>query len=97
LKKGKNKSNSLSKFYWLSSSALHNWYILTNFSTFFASKLFLILDHTKSFLDKIRSIDAELVGHAHKFDMKLLSLCGIGFSVCCAHACQALPLTVGVN
>jgi len=24
--------------------------------------------------------------------MKLQSLCGIGFSVCCAHASQALPL-----
>jgi len=33
-KKEKNKSNSLSQFWWLSSSALHNRYNLTNFSVF---------------------------------------------------------------
>ena len=47
-----NNSNSLSKFYWLSSSALQNQYILTNFSAFSASKLFLMLDHTKPYVQK---------------------------------------------
>jgi len=28
----------------------------------------LILDHTKSCIDKIHSTDAELAGHAHKLD-----------------------------
>jgi len=54
---------------------------LTNFSAFTVSKLFLILDHTKSYAEKIHSIDAELVEHAHKLDMKLHSLCGNGFSL----------------
>jgi len=70
-KKEKNKSNSLTKFQWLSSSALHNRYILSNFSAFSASKLFLILDHTKSYVEKMHSVDAELAGHAHKLHMKL--------------------------
>jgi len=30
---------------------------------------------------KIYIIDAELVGHAHKLDVKLQSLCGSGFSL----------------
>jgi len=50
------------------------------------------LDHTKSYVEKIHSIDAELVGYAHKLDMKPKSLCGNDCSVCCAHACQALQL-----
>jgi len=56
-------------------SALHNRYIFTNFS---ASKLFLILEHTKSYIEKIHSVDAELAGHACKLDVKLESLCGSG-------------------
>jgi len=40
----------------------------------------------------IPAIDAELAGHADKLDMKLQSLCGNGFSACCAHSCRALPL-----
>jgi len=76
----------------LSSSALHNQYIFTNFSAFSASKTFLILEHTKSYIEKIHSVDAELAGHACKLDVKLQSLCGSGFfSVCCAHAFQVLP------
>jgi len=71
----------LSKFYWLSSSALQNEYILTNFSAFPASKLFLMLEHTKLNVEKIHSTDAELAGHAHKLDMKLQKLCGCGFSL----------------
>jgi len=47
LEKKRNKSNSLSKFYWFSSSALHNRYILTNFSAFSAYKPFHILDHSQ--------------------------------------------------
>jgi len=82
----------LSKFKQLSSSALHNRYILTNFSALSTSKLFLILEHTKSYIEKIHSIDSELAGHACKLHVKLQSLCGSGFSsVCCAHACQASP------
>jgi len=38
------------------------------------------------------SIDAELAGHAHKLDVKLQRLCGSGFSVCCACACQRSEL-----
>jgi len=38
------------------------------------------------------TLDAELAEHAHKLDMKRQSLCRSGFSVCYAHACQALPL-----
>jgi len=37
----------------------------------------------------------ELVGHVFERDVKLQSLCMSGFSlfpVCCAHACQALPI-----
>ena len=71
----------MTKFYWLSSSALHNRYILTNFYIFSASKLFLILEHTESCIEKIQSIDAELVEHALKLDVKLQSLCGSGFSL----------------
>ena len=37
-------------------------------------------------------IDAKLAGHANKPDVKLPSLCGSGFFVCCVRACQALPL-----
>jgi len=73
-------------------SKLKNQYIFTNFSTFSASTLFLMVDHTKSYVEKPHSVDAELAGHAHKLDMKFQRLCGNGFSVCCGRACQALPL-----
>jgi len=53
----------LSKFYWLSSSALHNRHILTNYSVFSASKLFLILEHTKSYIEKMQSVAAEIADH----------------------------------
>jgi len=54
-----------------------------------------MLDHTKPYVEKICYIHAELAGDLYKRDVKLLSLCGSGFSlfaVYCAHACQALPL-----
>jgi len=54
-----------------------------------------MLDHTKPYVEKIYYIDAELAGQVYKCDVKLQSFCGSGFSlfaVCCAHACQALPL-----
>jgi len=57
---------------------------LTNLSAFSASKRFLMLDHTKSYVDKIHSIDAELAGHAHKRHVKLQRLCGSGFCLLCA-------------
>jgi len=32
------------------------WYILTNFPAFSANKPFLILDHSKSYIEKMHSI-----------------------------------------
>jgi len=60
---------------------VHNRYIFTSFSAFPKSKLFLILEHTKSYIDKIHSVDFELAGHARKLDVKLQILCGSGFSL----------------
>jgi len=51
-----------------------------------------MLDHTKSYNEEIHSTGAELAGDAHKLHVKLQSLCGNGFSVSCAYACQALSL-----
>ena len=51
-----------------------------------------MLDHTKPYVERMHSTDAELAQHAHKLDVKLQRLCGSVFSVCCTHACQALPL-----
>jgi len=52
-----------------------------------------MLDHTKPYVEKMHNIDAELAGHVHKRDMKLQRLCESDFySVCCAHAYQAIPL-----
>jgi len=79
--KVKNNSNSLSKFYWLSFSALENRYILINFCAISAYKLFLMLDHTKWYAGKVGSVDAELAGHVDKLDVKLQSLCASGFSL----------------
>jgi len=40
--------------------------------------MFPMLDHTEPFVEKIRSVDAEPPGHAHKLDMKLqLRGCGL--------------------
>jgi len=50
------------------------------------------LDHTKSFVEKVHSIDAELVGHAHKLGIKLQRLCGNGFSLFAVRM-LAKPLT----
>jgi len=41
----------------------------------------------------MHSIAAELAEHAHKLDVELQNLWEWFFSVCCAHACHALPLT----
>jgi len=43
--------------------------------------LFLMLDHIKPYNEKIHYTDAALAGHVHKLNMKLQSLCGIGFSL----------------
>jgi len=59
-------------------SSVKSVYLINNFSTFSASKLFLVLDHTKPYVQKIHSVDAELVRHLHKLDVKLQSLCGSG-------------------
>jgi len=40
-----------------------------------------MLDHTKPYVEKIHSIDAELAGPAHKLDVKLQNLCGSDFSL----------------
>jgi len=77
----KRRIQTLTKISWLSSSVLLNQYILTNLSAFSASKLFLILDHTESYVEKIHSIAAELAGHAHKLDMIVQRLCGSSFSL----------------
>jgi len=51
------------------------------------------LEHTKSYVEKIHSIDAELAGHAHKLDVEPQEFVWEWlFSVCCVHACQALSL-----
>jgi len=73
---------------------MHNQYILANFSAFSASKLLLILNHTKSYIEKMHSTDAELSGHVYKPDVKLEFVWEWFFSVCCVHACQALPLRI---
>jgi len=39
-----------------------------------------MLEHTKPCIEKIHYIDAELVGHVHKLDVKLQNLCRSGFS-----------------
>jgi len=96
LKKEKNNSNSLNNFYWLSSSALQNRYILINFSVFSASKLFLMLEHTKPYVEKIHYINDEPAGYVHKLDVKLQSLCGSGFSLFAVRV-LAKPYHFGVN
>jgi len=58
--------------------------------------MFLILEHTKSYIEKINYIDAELAGHAHKLDVKLQSLCGSGFSLFAVRM-FAEPYHLGVN
>ena len=70
--------------------------VLTCFSAFSVSKFFLVLDHTKSYIEKIHSIDAELAGHAHKLDVKLQSVCGSGFSLFAVRM-LAKPYHLGVN
>jgi len=79
-------------------SSAQSVYFLTNFSAFSASKLFLILDHTKPYIEKINSIGAELAAHAHKPDvkMKLHNLCANGLSVFAARLLAKLYL-LGVN
>ena len=44
----------------------------------------------------MHSVDAELVGHAHKIDMKLQSLCGNGFPLFAVDM-LAKPYYLGVN
>jgi len=56
-------------------------YFFIKFSAFSALKLFLMLDHTKPYVEKMHHIDAELAGHVHKLDVKLQNLCGTGFSL----------------
>jgi len=60
------------------------------------AKPFLILEHTKSYIEKIHSTDAELAGHEHKLDVKLQSLCGSGFSLFAVRI-PAKPHHLGVN
>jgi len=37
------------------------------------------------YVEKIHYIDAEPAGHVHELDVKLLSLCGSGFSLFAVH------------
>jgi len=99
-KKVKNKSYSLSKFWWLSSLSLHNWYILIDFLPSLHLNFFWFWNIPNHYWKntQIHSVDAELAGHACKLDVKLQSLCGNVFSVCCAHcACLAKPYHLGGN
>ena len=77
---------------------MHNRYIFISFSAFSKSKLFwfLILIHTKSHIEKIHSVDAELAGHARKLDVKLQSLCGSSFSLFAVRM-LAKPYHLGAN
>jgi len=52
LKKENNISNGLSKFYWYIFFICLNGYILIKFSAFSATKLFLMLNHTKPHVEK---------------------------------------------
>ena len=90
LKKEKNNSISFSEFYCLSSSALQNRYILINFSAFSASKLFLMLEHTKPYIEKIHNINAELAGHVCELEVKLQILCESTVAFLCL-LCAFLP------
>jgi len=63
---------------------------------FSASKLFLVLDHTESYVEKMHSTDSELAGHAHTLGVKLQRLCGNGFSLL-AVCMLAKPYHLGVN
>jgi len=38
-----------------------------------------MLDNTKSYVEKMHCIDAELAGHVHKLDVKPQSFCGLAF------------------
>jgi len=55
-----------------------------------------MLDHTKSHVEKIHSVDAELAGPVHNFDVKLQSLCGSDFSLFAVRI-LARPYHFGVN
>jgi len=67
---------------------------VVNLSAFSAPNLFLMLDHTEMYVEKIHSIDAELAGHAHKLSLtwNCTGYVGAFFSVCYVHAYQALPI-----
>ena len=54
------------------------------------------MDHTKSYVDKMHSVDAELAGHAQKLDVKLQSLYGNVFSLFSVRM-LAKPYHLGVN
>jgi len=79
--KKENNSNSLSKFYWSSSSASVKSVYFNQFLCLLCTKLFLMLDHTKPHIAKHTHVDAELAGHVHKIEAKLQGLCLSGFSL----------------
>jgi len=54
------------------------------------------LEHTKTYIEKIHSVDSKLAGHAHKLDVKLQSLCGSVF-FCFAERMLAKPYHLGVS
>jgi len=55
-----------------------------------------MLDHTKPYVEKKHSIDAELAGHVFKRDVKLQNLCVSGFSLFAVHM-LAKSYHFGVN
>jgi len=58
--------------------------------------IFLILDHTKPYVEKIPSRDAELAQHAPKLDVKLQSSCRNVFSLFAVRM-RVKPYRLGVN
>jgi len=52
--------------------------------------------YTKSYIEKIHYIDAEIAGHVHKLDVKLQRLCGSGFSLFAVRI-LVKPYHFGVN
>ena len=73
-----------------------NRYIQIKFAAFSASKLFPMLDHTTSYIEKIHHLDVELAGHVHKLDVKLQNVCGCSFSLLAVRF-LAKPYHFGAN
>jgi len=58
--------------------------------------LFLMLNRTEPYVEKIHCVDAELAGYVHKLEVKLQRLCGSGLSLFAVRI-LAKPYYFGVN